>query len=78
MEKPGYKTTEFWLTLAATVLSLVFASGALGAGGVDLQIAGIIASVLGALGYTVTRGGVKKREAEARAVEKVKSSENPQ
>jgi hypothetical protein len=40
MDKPGFKTTEFWLTLAAMLV--------------------LCAAVLAGLGYTVTRGAVKK------------------
>lgn len=56
--KPGYKTTEFWLSLIATlvgaVLALVPSTSKVG------QICGVVSMVLGALGYTVVRGGVKK------------------
>lgn len=56
--KPGYKTTEFWLKLAALLLTAVFASGAL-TNSTALAIAGIAATVLTALGYTVSRTMVK-------------------
>ncbi len=58
--KPGYKTTEFYLSLAATLLSTLFASGVLGSGGTDLAIAGLLASALTAAGYSVSRGNAKK------------------
>lgn len=57
--KPGYKTTEFWLSAAASVLGALFASGALSDGSTVAKVAGLAASVLGALGYTVSRGMVK-------------------
>ena len=57
--KPGYKTTEFWLTTAAAVLGMLFASGALGDGGKDMQIASLVASILATLGYTVSRTKAK-------------------
>ena len=53
--KPGYKTSEFWLTVAAFVVSAVFGSGILGDDGIDLQAAEVIALILGSLGYTVSR-----------------------
>lgn len=56
--KPGYKTTEFWLSLAATILSALFASGAL-TNNTALAIAGMAATVLTALGYKVSRAMVK-------------------
>jgi len=66
--KPGYKTTEFWLKLAALALTAMYASGAL-TNSVALAIAGIAASILGALGYTVSRTLVKG--ASSAAVTKV-------
>jgi hypothetical protein len=65
MQKPGYKTTEFWLATGATLLSALFASGVLAEGSLALKIAGIAATVLGALGYAVVRGAVKKAQAKA-------------
>lgn len=54
--KPGWKTTEFWLTVAASVVSFVLASGV---GGTAATVAGIAATVLAALGYQVARKEVK-------------------
>jgi hypothetical protein len=56
--KPGYKTTEFWLSMLATLLTALFASGAL-TNNVALAIAGMAATVLTALGYKVSRTLVK-------------------
>lgn len=56
--KPGYKTTEFWFKLAAVLLSTLFASGAL-TNNTALAIAGMAATVLTALGYTVSRTMIK-------------------
>lgn len=57
--KPGYKTSEFWLKLAALVLTALYASGAM-TNNTALAIAGIAATILGALGYTVSRTLVKQ------------------
>ena len=57
--KPGWQTTEFWLSLAATLLSALFAAGVL-TNSTALAIAGIAATILTALGYTVSRALVKK------------------
>lgn len=57
--KPGYKTSEFWLKLAAVALTALYASGTLTTN-TALAIAGIAATILGALGYTVSRTLVKK------------------
>lgn len=57
--KPGYKTTEFWLSGIATVLGIVLASGAIQDGGMVAQIVGGVLSVLASLGYTAARAKVK-------------------
>lgn len=56
--KPGYRTTEFWFKVGAVALSAVFASGAL-TSSTALAIAGMAATVLTTLGYTVSRTMVK-------------------
>lgn len=53
--KPGYLTTEFWLKVAATALTALFASGAIPTTGTAATVTAIIATMLGALGYTVSR-----------------------
>jgi len=68
MEKPGYKTTEFWLSVLAMLVSALFASGALGDGGLDLTIASLLATVLAAAGYTVPRTLGKGRIESAKAL----------
>lgn len=65
--KPGFRTTEFWLTLAAMVVGSIYASGAVESDSA-LRILGLVSSVLGALGYTVSRGMVKQTNAQANAV----------
>lgn len=57
--KPGWKTTEFWLSLAAKLLGAAFATGLIGDGGEVARIAGIAAIVLTTLGYQVSRTIVK-------------------
>ena len=57
--KPGSLTTEFWLKIAALVLTALFASGVIPTTGPAAQIAAISATILGALGYTVGRSLVK-------------------
>lgn len=53
--KPGYLTTEFWLKVAAIALTALFASGVIPTSGPAAQVAAIAATMLGALGYTVSR-----------------------
>ena len=64
-KKPGYKTTEFWLSLAALVLGALLASGAIGEDSGSGKILAFAASALTALGYSVSRGMTKKGEALA-------------
>ena len=56
--KPGYKTTEFWLSVVASAVGLVMASG-LPSDNWIIKVAGIAAMVLSALGYTASRSTVK-------------------
>ena len=61
--KPGYKTTEFWLTLVVTAMGFLLASGAIEAlpeDSIVVKIVGVACGVLASLGYTVTRASIKK------------------
>lgn len=58
--KPGYQTTEFWLSIAATVIGFAFASGVFPVESSGDKILGLAAVVLSSLGYTVSRTLVKK------------------
>jgi len=60
-KKPGFKTTEFWLSSLAMILGVVLASGAIPEGGIAGQIVGGVLSVLASLGYTASRTQVKKQ-----------------
>jgi hypothetical protein len=57
--KPGYLTTEFWLKVAAFVLTALYASGVMPTTGTVATVAAIAATMLGALGYTVARTFLK-------------------
>jgi hypothetical protein len=58
--KAGYKTSEFWLSVAAMAVGAAFASGVFPTdSGVD-RILGLAATVLTTLGYTVSRSLVKR------------------
>jgi uncharacterized membrane protein YebE (DUF533 family) len=71
--KPGWKTTEFWLSLAAMIVGALLASGALADGSTAAKVVGTIASVLGALGYTANRMMVKGKTAAAEAAKALAS-----
>ena len=57
--KPGYKTTEFWMTAGATVVGLAIASGIVPDTGVWPKIVALVISAFAAMGYTVSRTAVK-------------------
>jgi hypothetical protein len=58
--KPGWRTTEFWLTLAATTVGLLYASGLIAPeSGADRWL-GLMTSALTSMGYAVSRGLAKK------------------
>jgi|GEM_PF-5889656 len=58
-ERPGWRTTEFWLALAANVLGGLLASGVLEPYGDWPKIVGVAVMVLASLGYTANRAWVK-------------------
>lgn len=58
--KPGYKTTEFWLSTVAALAGILYASGAVHPGGAADHWLGLLVSALSALGYSVSRGMAKK------------------
>jgi len=58
--KPGYKTTEFWLTVAASAVGLAMASGAFPDAGPIGRMLGVMAAALASFGYSVSRGQAKK------------------
>lgn len=58
--KPGYKTTEFWLSLAAVLVGAIQASGFVPNEGIWGQMLGTITVALVSLGYTGARLSVKK------------------
>ena len=59
-KKPGYKTTEFWITAVLTLAGLVVAGGYGDEDSPMIKIAGMALSLGAAMGYTIVRGGVKK------------------
>lgn len=62
--KPGHKTTEFWLTLVATIAGsatmLIEPSEGCSGDRWILRVAGLVASTLAVMGYTHARGAAKK------------------
>ena len=60
--KPGWKTSEFWLTLVANFVGACFASGVIAEGTTWGKLLGLAAMVLSTLGYTVNRTIQKKNQ----------------
>jgi hypothetical protein len=61
---PGYKTTEFWLTLVANAVGAILTSGLVTNDHV-LKILGLAAMILSSLGYTVARTMIKRSASSA-------------
>lgn len=57
--KPGWQTSEFWLSALAAIVGLLLASGLVPEGGLGARIVGAIMTALGAMGYSVSRGIAK-------------------
>jgi len=64
--KAGYRSSEFWLSAAATVVGLVIASGVLPeqTDNMWVRLIGGVVAVLAALGYTAARAKVKSASEE--------------
>jgi hypothetical protein len=58
----GYKTSEFWLTLAQTLAAAFLAAGLLPDTHVAVKVAAYIAAALASLGYVGGRAYLKAHE----------------
>ena len=58
-QKPGWKSSELYLSLLPTILGAVMASGLVADGSVAAKVIGAVLAVLGVLGYTAGRSFVK-------------------
>jgi len=64
--KPGYKTTEFWVTVAAKVVALLAALGVFTPEQAStvtqavVQLGGVVGMVAASFGYSIARGSAKK------------------
>jgi hypothetical protein len=59
--KKGIKTTEFWFSAVAAIVGLLYASGVIAPDSGGDKILGLAATVLAAMGYTISRGIAKKK-----------------
>jgi len=64
-DKPGFKTSEFWINVVAIIAGIVIASGLIEDGGMVAQIVGGIMSSLAAASYTAGRSVVKRKQIDA-------------
>jgi len=68
MGTKGYKSTEFYLALAAVVIGALMASGVFPADSLWCKLMGVAAACLAALGYTGARLMLKKEKLKADAI----------
>lgn len=66
--KSGWKTSEFWLTIVSVSLAGFLNSGLLPDAHPAIKVAGIVAAALTALGYSVSRGLIKRPPGAALAL----------
>jgi hypothetical protein len=59
-EKPGWKTSEFWLTMAATLVGIFVLSGVLPTDHIVMKVAALAMQALAAVGYSYSRGLAKQ------------------
>jgi hypothetical protein len=67
VQKSGWKTSEFWLSLLSVLVGALLASDALPTDSPVAKGLGLVASMLGALGYQVSRAMVKSSGNKAAA-----------
>lgn len=68
--KPGWKSTEFYLTALTQFVGAFAASGMFGDDHWSIKLAGIISMALSGMGYTYSRASVKNVASEASEVTK--------
>lgn len=57
--KPGYQTTEFWLTLASNLIGGAISVGLVPSEGTSAKVIALMSLTLATYGYTYSRGMVK-------------------
>ena len=64
-KKAGYKSTEFWMSLAAVAVGAIASTGLVEDNEFAAKIVGLITATLVALGYTGSRLPLKKHALDA-------------
>lgn len=65
-EKPGIKSTEFWVATTVATVGVVAATGMISAEQADtlstaiVQVGGLVAAVAASFGYSLSRGAAKR------------------
>jgi len=75
--KPGWKSTEFWLSLIALLVGVLIASDAIPVESAIGKVLAFLGSALAALGYSVSRGLAKKGEVAATKLVAAKKTSDP-
>jgi len=63
VKKPGYKSTEFYMSMLAVIIGAVASSGILEGSDGLTKVVGLVMAALVALGYTGSRLTLKKLDA---------------
>lgn len=77
-QKPGIRSSEFWLSAAAVVVGFVESSGVLDTlpNPWPVKVVGLLVALLAALGYTVPRIALKQAQVKADAVTALNAAES--
>jgi hypothetical protein len=59
LTKPGWRTTEFWLTVVQVLIATLVAASGEYAGTQLARVAAVLVAGLSTIAYTLTRGRVK-------------------
>jgi hypothetical protein len=59
MNRPGYKSSEFWLAVVATMGTLFLSSGLVGETHWVVKAVSLLVAALASMGYSASRGAVK-------------------
>jgi len=62
--KPGYKTSEFWISACSNIVAALFAAGVIPTTGETAKILGVVGPVATAIGYAISRGLAKQGQGQ--------------
>ncbi len=77
-QKPGWRSSEFWLSVAAMLIGALLAADVFPVDSPVVKALGVVASILGALGYQVSRALVKASGNKAAALVEASRQPGPQ